>query len=105
MLEHYESATQPHMRDIVLEAARSLAHLDAARLEELAVSCDVLNRELHRADTRGKELLVREVLDSRREMALLASVLEATRANLRVLRHLSAMQAGSVEYAPGADTN
>lgn len=105
MVEHHDSAPNPRMKEVVLEAARSLAHLDAARLEELAVSCDVLNRELQSADARAKARLAREVLGNQREMALLASVLEATRANLRVLRHLSAMRAGSVEYAPGADQN
>lgn len=105
MLEHHESVARPRMKEIVLEAARSLAQLDSVRLEELAASCDVLNRELQRADAQGKQRLANEVLGSRREMDLLASVLEATRANLRVLRHLSAMRTGNVGYAPGADQN
>lgn len=105
MVEHHESAAHPRMKEVVLEAARSLAHLDAARLEELAVSCNVLNRELQRAQGSARTRLAKEVLGNQREMALLASVLEATRANLRVLRHLSAMRTGSVEYAPGAEQN
>ena len=37
---------QPELKELVREASRALASLDAGRLEELALSCQALNREL-----------------------------------------------------------
>jgi hypothetical protein len=34
------------LKELVVEASRALARLDAGRLEELALSCQALNREL-----------------------------------------------------------
>ena len=44
----------PELKELVAEASRALARLDAARLEELALSCEALNRDLD-ADERGGE--------------------------------------------------
>jgi hypothetical protein len=38
----------PEIRQLVMEASQALAQLDAARLEELALSCKALNREIGR---------------------------------------------------------
>jgi hypothetical protein len=38
------------LKDLVIEASRALARLDADRLEELALSCQALNRDLVRSD-------------------------------------------------------
>jgi hypothetical protein len=38
----------PEIRQLVMEASQALAQLDAARLEELALSCKALNREINR---------------------------------------------------------
>ena len=105
MLGREQNVARPELKEIVLEASRALAHLDADRLEELAVSCDALNREQIHADAESRLRLAREASGSRQQMALLACVLEATRANLRVLRQLSAMQNGRLEYAPRAGKN
>ncbi len=105
MLDRQQNAARPELKDMVLEASRALAHLDAERLEELALSCDALNREQMHADAESRVRLAREAQGSRQEMDLLASVLEATQANLRVLRQLSAMRGGRLEYAPRAEKN
>ncbi len=103
MVETQPSAARPRIKEVVQEASRALAHLDAERLEELAHACHALNREQRHPDTRAG--LFDEARGSRREMELLASVLDATRANLRVLRHLSAMRGERVEYQPGPGQN
>jgi hypothetical protein len=103
MVETQPNAARPRMKEIVQEASQALAHLDAERLEELAHSCHSLNRELRQPDARMR--LFDEARASQREMALLATVLDATRANLRVLRQLSAMRADRVEYGPGPNQN
>jgi hypothetical protein len=103
MVEIQPSAGRPRMKQIVQEASQALAHLDAERLEELAHSCHALNRELRQPD--AKIRLFDEARTSQREMGLLASVLDATRANLRVLRQLSAMRVDRVEYGPGPNQN
>lgn len=105
MRESQQSAPRPELKEIVLQASRALANLDAVRLEELALSCDALNREQITADETGKVRLAQEVRRSAQDMALLASVLEATRANLRVLRQLDQLRLGKMEYAPRASQN
>ena len=119
------SPSRPALKDIVSEAARALAQLDAARLEELALSCQALNRSLHgetlREVTRDSGLganpdlnpallpineaerarLAVEARAARREMAVFARVLEATRANVQVIERLRELRAGRLEYAPG----
>jgi hypothetical protein len=90
------------MRAIVLEASQALAHLDADRLEELARCCQSLNRTTNRtAASSGvaeRTTLGREAEAIMREMEVFARVLEATRANLRVLRRLRDMRSEPSEY-------
>lgn len=85
---------RPELRALVAEASRALAMLDAARLEELALSCAALNRAI---DLHG-EKLVREAREAVGEMAVLARVLEATRGNIRVMNRLRELRAGRREY-------
>jgi hypothetical protein len=105
MLQGRQGEVRPEMKEIVLEASRALAHLDGDRLEELTFSCQALNRELKRADLAARTRIALEAIDSRRELALLASVLDATRANLRVLHRLEALRRGRSEYAPNTGQN
>jgi hypothetical protein len=105
MLQGRQGEVRPEMREIVLEASRALAHLDADRLEELTLSCQVLNREHKQVDSAVRAQISLEAIESRRELALLASVLDATRANLRVLHRLEALCRGRAEYAPNAGQN
>jgi len=81
----------PELKQIVREASRALARLDADRLEELARSCEALNgAQLGRAD------LARQARDAAGEMAVLARVLDATRANLDVMRRLRDLRLGRI---------
>ena len=94
-------AAQParaELKALVAEASRALGLLDAGRLEELAASCRVLNRELPRQTEEERALLALEAGDAAGEMAVLARVLEATRANLRVMQKLREMHAAQIEY-------
>lgn len=105
MLTGQQGEVCPKMKDVVVEASRALANIDAERLEELALSCKALNREQKNLSSDHRARFVSDVIDSRQELALLGSVLDATRANLRVLRHLQAMRVGLVGYAGPADRN
>jgi hypothetical protein len=93
-----ERRRQPQMKELVVEASRALARLDADRLEELALSCQALNRALPPASPEDGRALVAEARDAAGEMAVFARVLEATRANISVMNRLRELRAGRVEY-------
>jgi aminopeptidase N len=86
------------LKELVVEASRALARLDADRLEELALSCQALNRDLAQQDGDGRAALAREAREAVGDMAVLARVLEATRANLNVMNRLRDLRAGQLEY-------
>ena len=81
---------------LVAEAAKSLAKLDAERLEELALSCQALNREGIAGKQRFSAV---EVSEAKRDMAVLARVLEVTRTNVAIVSRLRELHAGHVEYS------
>lgn len=93
-----ERGGRPELKELVGEASRALAHLDADRLEELAISCLALSRDLAHGDLRVRAALALEAKEARGEMAALAKVLEATQANLNVLIRLREFGAGQLEY-------
>ena len=83
----------PELKQIVTEASRALALLDADRLEELARACQALNRgQLENAD------MARQAREAADEMAVFARVLDATRANLTVMNRLRELHQGRVDY-------
>jgi hypothetical protein len=86
------------LKALVVEASRALARLDAERLEELALCCDALNRELLPEDSEDRACLAREAKEAADEMTVFARVLEATRANLNVMRRLRDLRSGRLEY-------
>ena len=87
----------PHLRELVVEATLALARLDAERLEELALSCRALNRDLAGlSEAEGAERN-RQARDASGEMAVFGRVLDATRANLEVMDRLSERR-GRREY-------
>jgi len=88
----------PELKEIVVEASRALARLDAARLEELALSCQALTRTLNPREARVRKLLAGQARETEADMAVFARVLEATRANLNVMNRLRELRAGQVEY-------
>jgi len=99
--EFEEHRGQPKLRDLVVEASRSLARLDAARLEELALSCQALNRDLACGDGTARAALAFEAREAVQDMAVFARVLEATRANLNVMNRLRELRGGRLEYSEG----
>jgi hypothetical protein len=98
-----ELSGQPELRELVVEASRALACLDAARLEELALSCQALTRgiALERVTPRGE--LVRQAHEAAEEMAVFARVLDVTRANLNVMNRLRELRARRLEYQERPD--
>jgi hypothetical protein len=86
------------LKELVTEASRALARLDADRLEELALSCQALNRELEPAGMPQRSELARQAEDAAGEMAVFSRVLEATRANLNVMNRLRELRTGRLEY-------
>jgi len=86
------------LKELVVEASRALARLDAGRLEELALSCQALNRELTPLSREKRETLVRQSREAEGDMATFARVLEATRANLNVMNRLRDLRLGRLEY-------
>jgi hypothetical protein len=90
------------LKELVVEASRALARLDADRLEELALSCQALNRDLNRdlqpADGDRHAALAAEAREAVRDMAVFGRVLEATRANLHVMNRLRELRAGPLGY-------
>jgi predicted double-glycine peptidase len=87
----------PELKQIVSEASRALALLDADRLEELARACKALNRDhLERAE------MARQARDAACGMAAFARVLDATRDNLSVMNRLRALRMGEVSYETSA---
>ncbi len=98
MRELGESRGHPKLRELVVEASRALARLDAERLEELALSCQALNRDLAEADRDARSALAAESREAVGDMAVFARVLDATRANLHVMNRLCELREGRLEY-------
>lgn len=88
----------PELRELVVEASQALARLDSNRLEELALSCQALNRELTPFNAEGRAGFARQVHEAVREMEVFQRVLEATRSNLNVMKRLHELRAGRLEY-------
>jgi hypothetical protein len=95
MLEFGSSREHPELRKLVAEASRALACLDGTRLEELALCCELLVRDLGPANAERRAALACQSREAAGDMAVFARVLEATRANLGVLLEL---RAGRLEY-------
>jgi hypothetical protein len=89
----------PDLRELVVEASLALARLDADRLEELAVSCQALNRDLVPSNGLERVEWVRQAHEAQGELAVLGRVLEATRANLEVVNRLRERSGSRLEYA------
>ena len=98
MQNHGERQVHPVLKELVVQASHALAHLDADRLEELALSCQAFNRDLGSKDLTKQKTLHAQALEARGEMAVFARVLEASRANLKVMSRLRDSQAGQLEY-------
>jgi len=99
MREFGAHPANPELKELVVEASRALARLDAPRLEELALSCQALTRKLKPNDVGERILLARQAREAEGDMAVFARVIAATRANLNVMNRLRELRAGRVEYS------
>jgi hypothetical protein len=88
----------PELRQIVVEASQALARLDASRLEELALCCQALTRSLHFEGSEMRRFLARQAGAAQSDMAVFARVLDATRANLNVMKRLRELRVERLEY-------
>jgi hypothetical protein len=98
MREPARQALHLELREYVVEASRALAALDADRLEELALSCQTLNRELPPGNSPERADFARQAREAQREVAVFARVLGVTRANLAVIHRLRDLRRGRLEY-------
>ena len=94
---------QPELKNILVEASHALANLDADRLEEMALSCASLVRAVDSESVDVKDRLDPECREAWKDMAIFMRVLEATRANLNVMRRLREMRAVQLDYGPERD--
>lgn len=88
------------LKSLVVEASRALACLDTGRLEELALSCQALNRRMApgNAGLDARRQLAHQAREAAADMAVFARVLDATWANLRVMSRLRELRIGRLEY-------
>jgi hypothetical protein len=93
--EHWQ---HPLLKELVVEASQALARLDAERLEELALSCQALNRDLAGMEGDARRALLPQAKAAIGDMAVFARVLEATRSNLDVMNRLRERRLGQLEY-------
>ena len=92
---------KPELKDALVEASHALAQLDADRLEEMASYCTTLvgDQTAAHCTPASLDLACREAW---KEMAIFMRVLEATRANLNVMRRLREIHTARLEYSMGA---
>ncbi len=88
----------PVFGELVAEASRALARLDLARLEELALCCQALNRGLEPMSAEEKRTMARQAQEAAADLAVFARVLDATRANLNVMNRLRELRTERLEY-------
>ena len=88
----------PSLKAIVVEASRALAQLDATRLRELVLSCRAFTRSSQAEDPELRARLLCEIREAEGDMAVFGRVLEATRANLSVMKRLREIRQGNLEY-------
>ena len=91
--------SRPVLKALVRDASSALAWLDSARLAELAEACEALNRELPVCGERESAAFVEEAREALRDMSIFERVLDATRANMRVIDRLAELREGRVEYS------
>ena len=82
---------------MTLALVRVSGMVDAPRLEELALSCEALNRHPDSMDAGEKSELARQAREAAPDMAVLGRVLAVPRANQNVMRRLREMRERRLE--------
>lgn len=98
MLQQGTRQIRSELKDFVAQASNALARMDSERLEELAHSCEALNRQLDQMGAEERAVLSREASEAAADMGVFARVLEATRANLSVMKRLRELRQVRLEY-------
>lgn len=98
MRQVFVGRLHPELRELVAEAASALAQLDAERLEELALSCRMLHCDCSNYSKAEGAEMYRQAQEASREVALFGGVLDATRANIRVVKQLRNSRGSELEY-------
>jgi hypothetical protein len=87
-----------NLKTVLAEATQALSHLDAERLEEMALSCEALvadnqvsEEEVANGESKGRDA---------NDMAIFLRVLEATKANLNVMRRLREAHMAQLQRDP-----
>jgi hypothetical protein len=89
---------QPELKNMLAEASHALAHLEADRLEEMALSCAALVRDMDQTRYDAQGPFESGSGEAMQKMAIFARVLEATRTNLNVMRGLRTKRSVQLEY-------
>ena len=92
-------SSRPALKALVRDASSALCRLDSARLAELAEACEALNRELPVYGASASAAIAEDAREALHEMSIFARVLDATRANIRVIDRLAELREGRVEYS------
>ncbi len=86
------------LKDLVREASRSLAKLDADRLSELKSLLQEFSLALRDVGVEGRARLIVQARDASEEMKTFARIIEATRDNLQLLYRLHDLTDENLEY-------
>ena len=95
---HSETGKSPHglgWHQLLQEATEALVRMDADRLEELVRCCEDLNRQqqaVPRSRAAARDERMAGMRQERASLAVMARLLQETRANLRVLTHLHVLR-------------
>lgn len=97
-------APGPALKALVGEATQALALMNQPRLDELADACRALNRYAEPGYLQSLKLeerarLAEEARQAQGEMAVFARVIEATRANLKVMHRLRELRMKPIVYS------
>jgi hypothetical protein len=95
-----ERSVRPKLQQIARNTIQALTALDGVRLEDLARSCQALTGSLGTLEEVEARSFLDEPLAAQRDLAVLARVLQATKANLAVMRRLSDLREGEPGYGP-----
>lgn len=95
---------RPALKALVGEATQALALMDQPHLDELADACRALNRYagpgyLQSLTVEERARLAEEARQALDEMAVFARVIEATRANLKVMHRLRELRMKPIVYS------
>lgn len=94
------SERDERLKQMLADASDAIAHLDAERLEEMALSCEALLAETRLAGNPSDRTEADNWIATC-EMAIFRRVIDATRSNMNVMHRLRGMRMTQLEYSHG----